>query len=217
MLKKFFLLACGISFSIFTVDSSYLNQVQKLIIDVKNGHIDKAQLNQGVGGYGSAPLLLLTRQNMSIEKILQRNDIKITQAIAGLLAAGADPNIIGSQNETSLRNALFHSSVDVVKMLLQAGAKPNLKVQSYLYGTSNPLLIDFLHQLDTRSMAATQAAEKIVLLRQYNIDLTMKDVVQQADIFQWLDAYIQLRAAPCTQFFHKYVYYEIKDALQVQI
>ena len=62
-----------------------------------------------------------------------------------LLGNGADPNIADYDGTTPLAMAAKKYSIDLVKLLLESGADPNVKAGYYPY-RNHSLLTSFLYQ-----------------------------------------------------------------------
>jgi ankyrin repeat protein len=61
--------------------------------------------------------------NLELEKMTAQKD---ETAVKRLLQEGADPNFVG-ENSTAIHTAAFHGADAILKVLIEAGANPNLK------------------------------------------------------------------------------------------
>ncbi len=153
----------------YSLSEEYIQEVRQLIRDVKSGLKDKSALNQRTRSHCEAPLFLLTKQNMWLEK-LKGTEQLYTQLISDLLDQGADPNTANHDTETILGNAVKCSSSAVVEILLNKGANPHERPKREMYGQAKSIRVQLLEarQLYRGTDILAEFDKKLQLLDRYS-------------------------------------------------
>ncbi len=107
---------------------------------------------------------MITEQSGAIEILaaIEKEDIGLTSR---LLAQGIRPNTASQNGWTPLMLAILHNSFDLIKLLLENGADPNLTTQSEENPCRSPLMV----------AVSNGRMEAVKLLLAYNVNADIPD------------------------------------------